>query len=127
MNKILVLFVLMYICHYLADFVFQGQIALYKQRKWWRDNYNKKMYKNDWLISLFIHSITWTLAILLPGLLMGLLTNPIIFIILFILNTLFHAYIDHLKCNMLCINLVRDQLYHMLQIIISFFIIIFLN
>lgn len=124
MNKELVVLVLMFICHYFADFVFQGQIALYKQKSWWKDNYPKDMYKHDWIISLFIHSIFWTLCILIIPLLFGLLTNVKWFILLLLLNSIYHAFIDNQKCNKLSINLIFDQLCHIAQIIGTYIIII---
>lgn len=124
MNKSLAIFVLMFICHYFADFVFQGQIALYKQKSWWKDNYPDKKYKDDWLISLLIHSVFWTLAILTPSILFGVLNNVIYFALLLSFNSIYHAFVDHLKCNKLCINLVTDQVCHVVQIIVSFCIIL---
>ncbi|MCM1219677.1 MAG: hypothetical protein NC548_34790, partial [Lachnospiraceae bacterium] len=112
MNKILIVFVLMFICHYLADFVFQGQIALYKQKSWWKNNYPDKKYEYDWLTSLLIHSTFWTLSILLAPIIFGLLNDLIYFVILLIFNSIYHAFIDHLKCNKLMIDLTTDQICH---------------
>lgn len=124
MNVNLAVFVLMFICHYFADFVFQGQIALYKQKSWWKDNYPAKKYKNDWLISLLIHSVFWTLAILAPSILLGVLNDIMWFAILLLFNSIYHAFVDHLKCNKLLINLVTDQVCHIVQIIVTFYTIL---
>ena len=124
MNVKLTVFVLMFICHYLADFVFQGQIALYKQKSWWKENYPDKKYKNDWIISLMIHSVFWTLAILLPAIIFGLLNDTILSIMILIFNSIYHAFVDHLKCNRLLINLVSDQMCHVIQIIVTYCVIL---
>ena len=41
------------------------------------------------------------------------------FILLFIANMLIHAAVDHLKANLLVINLITDQSIHLIQILIT--------
>lgn len=83
------------------------------------------MYKYDWVISLIAHSFRWTFMILLPptvyAYVIGIDFNSYlgIYMIVFILNCVFHALVDHIKANMYLINLVQDQMRHIFQIILT--------
>lgn len=116
-----VLLNLMYLFHVIDDFGLQGIMASMKQKDWWKkqEGYSDK-YKDDWTMALFMHSLSWSIFITLPILWyfnfqVGVIWNWII-----IVNALIHYWVDNLKANKKKINLIQDQTYHLLQIIITF-------
>lgn len=133
----LITFLTMIFMHIFADFNLQGILAQMKQKNWWKEtivdsqgkpalrSYNK--YKYDWFPSLITHSFAWTFCVMIvPTLIWKLyaitdITKTVYFAIVFILNIIIHAVTDHAKCNQGKINLVGDQLIHVVQIIITFF------
>ena len=143
--KIFILF-LMLLMHYIEDFHLQGCLANLKQKKWWIDELCKSfnvddereeireqiltttIYKNDYKMSLFAHSIENALFIMLP-LIIDLLISEfthhlnntwIFFVPSTILICLSHYGIDNDKANKMNINLVQDQLYHLCIILLIF-------
>ena len=89
-----------------------------KQKDWW-DNYGP-FYENDYLMALFIHSLSWSISINMPIMLyldfqIGLFT-----VVSIICNLLIHLITDFAKANAKRINLVQDQFIHFFQIIITF-------
>ena len=84
----------------------------------------RNLYKNDYKVALICHSLSWSIMISLPLILYVLLTinteryyiYEIYFAIIILSNTIIHAYVDNLKANKHCINLVQDQLSHVAQI-----------
>jgi len=129
--KFIVLLLMLY-CHKIEDFNLQGILASFKQKKWWEDNCPDKKYKNDWIISLIIHSVSWSIAIILPIFLYGYINNIInnkfglLCIACVVINSVFHVIIDDLKANKNMISLVCDQMIHILQIVITWFVILFI-
>lgn len=120
MNYILI-FILMLFCHYLADYPMQGILASMKQKSWWKQqqNYNDK-YKYDYIAALFIHSFVWAFMISLPILIKNHLETNFMYLFWLILNTLIHCIIDNCKANLNLINLITDQILHLIQIILTF-------
>ena len=115
-------FLWMLFFHVVADYNLQGWLASAKQKSWWEDNCKFEMYKYkyDYIMALIMHSISWTFMIMLPiAYYQGFDINKT-FAILFIINTLFHAVIDDQKANRKSINLWQDQLFHIMQIILTF-------
>lgn len=118
------LFVLVMLLHFFADFNLQIGATLHqmKQRSWWVDQCSKLKlgftpYRNDWIVALLIHSMVWSMLSYLPLVLNtqnGWLISGIV-----VGNTIVHAVIDHLKANRRCINLVVDQILHLVQISIT--------
>ena len=117
MNYITVLILILF-CHYLADYPMQGILASMKQKSWWekQTNYNNK-YKYDYIPALIIHSFVWSFMIMLPLFIYQNFNMDLAFIIILILNTAIHASVDNAKANNKHINLIQDQLVHLLQII----------
>lgn len=119
------IFIIMVFLHINDDFRAQGILAQFKQKKWWEDNCPGEMYKHDWVISLIAHSFRWTFMILIPptiyAYIIGVDFNSYlkIYLIVFILNCIYHALVDHIKANMYLINLVQDQMKHIVQIILT--------
>lgn len=118
MKIALLILVTMIFCHIIADYNLQGWLASAKQKSWWKENASDHMYRNDYKAALFMHSFQWAFMIQLPAALYGLYAKELHWIqfIWFILNIWDHYLIDDLKANRKSINLVKDQIYHMLQI-----------
>ena len=136
--KIFILFIML-LMHYIEDFHLQGCLANLKQKKWWekqmsdndmRSHYvlEHSIYRNDYKMSLFAHSIENALFVMLP-LIVDMLISEFKHClqntwILFIPSVLFicvsHYFIDDLKANEMKINLVQDQLYHLCIILLIF-------
>ena len=116
MVKLLLLMLLM---HIVDDFYLQGILASMKQKNWWekQEGY-KNLYKNDYKMALLIHSMSWSVMILLPAMIMFSIPSSVL-LGAFIVNAAVHYYIDDLKANKRHINLMVDQLIHMCQILIT--------
>ena len=121
--KFLLLFIMIF-CHIVDDYYLQkGLLANLKQREWWETNAPDPMYKNDYKAALLAHSFSWAFMILLPLLVFMIINGTTGVFILFgfyipalIYNTLMHYSIDNEKANKHSINLITDQICHMLQI-----------
>ena len=122
-NKIFILLAMIFL-HIIDDYKLQGILASMKQKKWWEEqNGYMKLYKNDYIPALIEHSFSWTFMIMLP---IAIMLNFSIgwWIIVYIANTIIHAFVDDLKANKLKINLVIDQSIHLMQIIVTWLIFI---
>lgn len=121
--------------HVIDDYFLQGILATLKQKEYWiseslknGENFDKSIYKYDYLMALFMHSFSWTFMIMIP-LIIGLdfvNVNMSIFIPIFILNLMIHFFTDNAKANLKVINLCQDQFIHMIQIFTTWLIIIFI-
>jgi hypothetical protein len=120
-DLILMLFIEMLFCHILDDYYLQGILASLKQRKWWEENYPEERYKNDYKIVLIEHGFSWSFVTSIPILINGVVDMKkgtiILMVILIIINTTIHSIVDDLKCNKLKINLITDQMVHIIQLI----------
>lgn len=125
MSKLYVV-MLMVFCHIVDDYYLQaiGPLASMKQRKWWEENYPQKLYRNDYLVALTMHSFSWSFMIMLPIAVYYSGEISTSFAVIFIVNAVIHSVVDNLKANMLAINLITDQSIHMIQIIASFLILV---
>ncbi len=136
--KIFILF-LMLLMHYIEDFHLQGCLANLKQKKWWEKQMSNNdmhshyalehsIYKNDYKMSLFAHSIENALFVMLPLIIDLLITEFVkgisnmwlFFIPAIILICTTHYVIDDEKANKMKINLVQDQLLHLGFIVFIF-------
>lgn len=114
------IFLLMIFCHIVDDYYLQGWLASAKQKKYWEENAPDKMYKHDYIWALIMHSFSWTFMIMLPvAFFMGFYIN-FGFIMMLIWNVIIHAVTDDAKANRKKINLIQDQMVHILQIIATF-------
>lgn len=126
MNKPFILFLMIFM-HVIADYNVQGCLANLKQKQWWisackNSNKDFNKYKDDYIIALLMHAFSWAFMIMLPlfftnGFNMNLVTT-----IILLANTVIHFYIDDLKANRDKINLVQDQSFHMIQILVTWLI-----
>lgn len=113
--KILLFMILL---HIIDDFVLQPiSLSNLKQKKWWekQEGYSDK-YKDDYKVALAIHSISWSIMIHIPLVIMFPSLGQLALLISFIVNAVIHYYIDDLKANKLKINLFEDQMVHFWQI-----------
>ena len=108
--------------HIIDDFRLQGNLANFKQKQCWMDNYPSELYKHDYFTCLIIHSFSWSFMIMLPLFTVYYSELNILHIILFIVNILVHAIIDDVKANSLKISLTTDQLLHLCQIVVTWLI-----
>ena len=114
------IFLLMIFCHIVDDFYLQGWLASAKQKKFWKENAPKKLYRFDYIWALIMHSFSWTFMIMLPIAFVKGFDVGADFVIVFCLNLLGHAIADDLKANDRVINLWADQIIHILQIVVTF-------
>jgi hypothetical protein len=124
-QRLLILFIMIF-CHLIDDYKLQGILANMKQRQWWKENADKYLYRNDYKMALIEHAFSWSFMITLPFLVISFIQNnsflTILLIISYFINTAIHAFIDNLKANKHVINLVEDQLDHLVQIICTWII-----
>lgn len=113
--KICVALIMIFL-HIVDDYYLQGILAKMKQKDWWIKNNPDKKYRFDYLVGLFMHAFSWTFMIMLPAMLNGYFP-----IWLFGLNVIIHSVVDDLKANQKKINLIVDQLIHIIQILITWF------
>jgi hypothetical protein len=113
----------MIFAHIVDDYYLQGILASMKQKSWWekQEGY-KSLYKNDYKMALLMHSMSWSIMLLIPAM---ILFNPSSYLLLglFIVNTLIHYHVDNAKANKLTINLMADQTIHLLQVLASWIMI----
>jgi flagellar biosynthesis protein FliQ len=120
MNGILLLIGMLFL-HIVDDYYLQGVLASMKQKAWWEKNYPNPLYKNDYIMALATHGFSWTVMIHIPIIIYSMVYNveisSVIFVILFFVNWVVHAMTDHVKANLLKINLIQDQLIHIVQVV----------
>ena len=119
-----VILVLMLLGHLVADYTLQGWLADGKQKSWWRKMFGgyedsvPDKYKHDYVAALVCHSLYWSIFICAPFYASEHFLSAIV------LNTIVHAIVDDLKANRMKINLIQDQLLHLVQIMVTFGILI---
>ena len=112
----LFIIMLMVFCHIIDDYYLQGILASMKQRSWWMKNAPEKLYRNDYRMALATHGFSWAFMVMLPvAAYMNFDPTPN-FYAMFLINWSAHSVIDHMKANIRIINLVQDQLLHIVQI-----------
>ena len=119
--------------HIFDDYYHQGKSFLVegKQKSWWDKNYPDTKYRHDYLIVLVLHALSWSFMVHIPLVVLSILKGCDLYTqlsISIIIHTIIHAIIDNLKANKFKINLIQDQLFHIIQIesmCIIFFNIIF--
>ena len=104
--------------HIVDDFYLQGILAQMKQESYWKNNAPQRMYRHDYIAALFIHGLSWSISVHIPILIYKYICGISILPTLFSIfgSALLHACVDNLKANFHCINLVQDQLFHLLQL-----------
>ena len=114
------IFLLMILCHIIDDFVLQPIcLSKLKQKSWWKENAPNSLYKDDYKTALFIHSLSWSIMIILPFIFFE--SVPWLVMAIFVaLNCFIHYHVDDFKANENKINLRQDQTAHFLQILMTF-------
>lgn len=123
--KIFILLCMIF-CHIVDDYYLQGWLASAKQKEWWEKNCPDKLYKNDYIMALFMHSFSWSFMMMLPYHIYIILFGGKIYPIILIINIVIHMYVDNWKANRKKINLIQDQCIHLFQIFITWFCIFFI-
>ena len=114
-------FLAMLFCHVLDDYGLQVRIlSSLKQKSWWNEHAPDKLYKYDYLTALLMHCISWSFMVMLPVAVYHGFDVHSTFVFLFCVNVVVHAVTDHVKANKRLINLVVDQMFHVIQIIMTF-------
>ncbi len=120
---IYIILLTMFFLHIVDDYYLQGILAQMKQRCWWQEHVPDEQYKNDYVMALIEHGFSWTFMIHIPFFLMVIFggyqihwTFPVF---TFFWNWICHSIIDHMKANIGCINLVEDQIVHIVQTILT--------
>ena len=109
----------MFMAHLVDDYYLQGWLASGKQRSWWEKNAPDKLYRYDYKMALFCHSMSWSIMIMLPIIIWSLYTHTDLnwFLMFIPANLIIHAAVDDLKANRHAINLIIDQSIHFGQIL----------
>ena len=112
----------MILFHIIDDFVFQPIcLSKLKQKNWWKENIKNEdeleKYKDDYKAALLIHSLSWSIMIHLP---LFLIASDFWLWFSVTMNMLIHCVVDDIKANDKKLNLVEDQVIHMVQILITF-------
>lgn len=120
--KIFLLLAMLF-CHLVDDYYLQGWLASAKQKSWWEKNSPDKLYKNDYIVALCEHAFSWTFMIMLIPTIFTYF-NPTdisykLYLIGFCINWAVHCIVDDYKANKKKINLVTDQIIHIVQVIIT--------
>lgn len=126
----IIIFLTMIYCHILDDFKLQGILSQMKRYTWWinQEGFNRK-YNKDYCVALLVHGFSWAFTIQLPVLLCK--AHQItyewatIFTIVMLINAIIHVVIDDAKANRRMFNLIQDQLLHLVQICVTFLLVVF--
>lgn len=113
--------------HLVDDYYLQGWLASAKQKSWWEKNAPDKLYSHDYIMALCEHAFSWTFMIMLIPAVFNYVSSrniSIIYFLFFVLNWIIHCTIDDLKANKKDINLVQDQLFHIIQIALTWIILV---
>ena len=106
--------------HIIADFNLQGILANMKQKKWWDEQTDNELYKNDYIVALIIHGFSWSFMVHLPIIVAVALCDEYLNVACLLISLLAHAAIhagvDHDKANRHILNLVADQFLHLVQV-----------
>lgn len=111
--------------HIVDDYYLQGVLASMKQQNYWLKlpNYCEK-YRFDYIAALIAHAFSWAFMIMLPIAFCHSFELSAVFYLVFVWNVFTHAFVDDLKANKFKINLVQDQLAHLLQIVVTFAVLV---
>lgn len=120
--KFFLILLSMLFCHIVDDYYLRGILANMKQKSWWRENAPDKLYKNDYIMALFMHSFSWSFMIMVPIIVCILASGAELkewLIVPYFWNAAIHAGVDDLKANKKMINLIQDQIIHLVQIVVT--------
>ena len=121
METILILLAMIF-CHIVDDYYLQGWLESAKQKSWWEKNAPEKLYRNDYIMALFMHSFSWSFMIMMPIIVYLLICGIGLqewLVIPYFVNMAIHCIVDDLKANKRKINLIQDQCIHLVQILVT--------
>lgn len=129
-NEMLKLVLLIILLHFYSDFNLQigAKLDGMKQKIWWRRQFKKlkmdavdaKHYGHDFKCALLIHAFVWSILTFAPII---YLTKSVVGILaIVVVNALLHAKIDDVKANEYVLNLIEDQVMHLIQIALTVFL-----
>ena len=113
--------------HLVDDYYLQGWLASAKQKSWWEKNAPEELYSHDYIMALCGHAFSWTFMIMLIPAVFNYVCShniPIDYFLFFVLNWVAHSIIDNFKANKKYINLIHDQLFHIIQIVLTWYALI---
>ena len=119
-----IILVAMIFCHIVDDYYSQGILASMKQKEWWVKNAPDKQYKYDYLIALFMHSFSWAFCIMSAPTLCTIIFGGTLYPVVFAANIVIHMVVDDLKANRRKINLIEDQVLHIIQIVLTWSVVV---
>lgn len=117
----------MIFCHIVEDYALQGLLAKFKQKEFWENTGEK--YYNDYIVALWEHAFENAFLVTLPIVFYYRFDfKPHIFFLGgFLLIFLTHGIIDGLKANAKKINLIQDQVLHLIIIFFAWFLMVVLG
>lgn len=118
----ILILIAMIFCHIVDDYYLQGWLASAKQKSWWEKNAPEKLYRNDYIMALFMHSFSWSFMVMIPIIACLLISGISLqewFVIPYFVNMAIHCIVDDLKANKRKINLMQDQCIHLVQILVT--------
>lgn len=118
MNRLFIILLMIFL-HIVDDYYLQGWLASAKQKEWWQKNAPQPLYKHDYIWALLMHSFSWSFMIMLPIAYINGFNVDAVFLVVLVLNMVIHAITDTMKANLKTINLIKDQLVHIMQILIT--------
>lgn len=124
MTILFIILIFMLLAHIVDDYYLQGILSSMKQKDWWNKNYPDEKYKHDYITALICHGLSWSIMINIPIIIYSLINKIDLgfFYLNIPINLLLHSFMDDLKANKKLVNLTCDQLYHLVQIYITWFI-----
>ena len=117
MNNLFIL-ISMFFMHIVDDYYLQGVLAKLKQKASWPADVS--LYAHDYMAALVAHGMSWAFCVMLPISASQNFNVKPTFFLFWVVMGLLHACIDDQKANQHTINLIQDQLLHVLQIVIIF-------
>lgn len=132
MYRILLLLTMIFL-HIVDDYYLQGWLASAKQKSYWGQNAPDELYKHDYIMALFMHSFSWAFMIMVVPSVYTLITTinidnaSLAIVLVFLTNLCVHMVVDNSKANLKKINLVKDQLCHLVQILITWVVFVVLG
>lgn len=137
MTKTLLLLVMIFL-HIVDDYYLQGWLASAKQKSWWEKNALDELYEYDYIMALFMHGFSWTfMVMIIPSLFalsrvmntgidnINIVSGQIV--LTFVVHLIMHIIVDNAKANLKKINLIQDQLIHLIQITTIWFYLVLIR
>lgn len=118
MDEIILVLTLMIFAHLIADYTLQGWLAQAKCKDYWADKGDK--FRHDHIAALICHCVMWGILVFLP---IAFFDHELgLFWLALPINIAIHYVVDDLKANRKAINLWQDQLIHLTQILVTWWL-----